>query len=71
MDGCKIGEDISFIFLLCVILGFDRERRGAQLSQLSSFVAKEMGLRLGEVHLLSDRDLLGHQAAAMGAKCKQ
>jgi hypothetical protein len=32
--------------------------------------AQEMGLRLGAVHLLPYRDMLGHQTAQMGSQCK-
>ena len=50
--------------------GPDREGRGPALPQLPGAAAEEVGLRLGEMHLLQDWDLLGHQAAQMGTQRK-
>ena len=51
--------------------GPDREGRGPELPELSGVAAEEVGLWLGEVHLLQDGDLLGHQAAQMGSQRKE
>ena len=51
--------------------GLDREGRGPPLPELRGAAAKEVGLWLGEVHLLQDGDMLGHQATQMGAKRKR
>ena len=51
--------------------GLDREGRGPPLPELRGAAAQEVGLRLGEVHLLQDGDMLGHQAAQMGAERKR
>ena len=58
--------NVSDLFNIKFILGFDWERRGSELSELSGVAAEEVGLWLGEVHLLQDWDMLGHQAAQMG-----
>ena len=59
--------NVSDLLNIKFILGFDWERRGSELSELPGVAAEEVGLRLGEVHLLQDWDMLGHPAAQMGS----
>ena len=51
--------------------GHGGQGRRHLLPELPGAAAEEVGLRLGEVHLLQDGDMLGHQAAQMGAKRKR
>ena len=72
MDGCKYSADDDSVDMIAHLMfaGLDREGRGPALPQLPGVAAEEVGLRLGEVHLLPDRDMLGHQTTQMGTQCK-
>ena len=51
-------------------LGHGGQGRRHVLPQLPGAADEEVGLRLAQVHLLQDGDLLGDEAAPMGSQCE-
>ena len=62
-------DTFPIINLKC-LQGHGGEGRRDVLPELPGAADAQVGLRLAQVHLLQDRDLLGDTAATMGSKCE-